>query len=432
MPYRNVILLACCQAVFMTSSSLVVATSGLIGVSTSGGGELATVPFGLQYLAMTVATIPVAYLNSRWGLRRALCAAVLLGVAACGLITVALLQGSFALFCMGSVLFGVYGASGHTYRFAAARLCPAEQRPRAISLVLAGGTVAGFAGPAIAVWSRDTLSVAFTGSYLVLCVLFVIPLAAIALLRVPDAVAVEASPASRGSGPLPRLQVVVAVIAAATAYAVMAATMVATPLAMGAHHHGFADTAFVIQWHVLGMFVPAFFSGHLVARLGAVRVISTGALCVFGSVAAACSGGGIWQFWAATVAVGVGWNFLFVGASALLAQGDSGPTAIRRQAVNDFVVFGMSTVAAVSAGRLLEHFGWVSLNLLMLGPVVAVIGALMYLRRASRRKGAGWADAELPVQYVAAGDRGAVPARVLADSVQPVPSSSDLAVVRDG
>lgn len=384
---RNLALLALCQAVLMTGSSLLIATSALVGGLLGGGPALATVPLGLQFLAMTGTAIPASLFMQRFGRRAGFLLGMSLGLVGVALAASAILVGSYALFCVASVLLGAFNGTGQFFRFAAADVAPPERRGRAISLVLAGGIVAGFLGPNLGSWTEGLLGVPFAASYLVLGGIYVIGLGAIAALRIPPP-----APAARHGGGRPlgliarQPRFLVAVLSATIGYGAMNLIMVATPLAMQAGRLPFSDTAFVIQWHVVAMFLPSFFTGELIRRFGVLGVIIAGVVLMLACVGVNASGSTVWHYWAALIALGVGWNFLFVGGTTLLtethAEGEKGKV----QACNDFVVFGTVTVTALSAGAALDAIGWLPLNLLVL-PFLAVVflGAVGVALGARRR-----------------------------------------------
>lgn len=375
---RNLALLAFCQAVLMTGSSLLVATSALVGGLLGGSAALATVPLGLQFLAMTGAAIPASLLMQRFGRRAGFLLGMTLGLTGVSLATVAILAGSYGLFCAASVLLGAFNGTGQFFRFAAADVAPPERRGRAISLVLAGGIVAGFLGPNLGSWTQGLLAAPFAASYLVLGGVYLLGLAAIAALRIPPP-----APAARHGGGRPlgviaaQPRFLVAVLSATVGYGAMNLIMVATPLAMQAARLPFSDTAFVIQWHVVAMFLPSFFTGELIRRLGVLTVITAGVLLMLACVGVNASGDGVWHYWAALVLLGVGWNFLFVGGTTLLTETYAEVEKGKAQACNDFVVFGTVTVTALAAGGVLEAIGWLALNALVLpGLALVLLGAL--------------------------------------------------------
>ncbi|MFB4202708.1 Riboflavin transporter RfnT [wastewater metagenome] len=376
-PYRNLTLLALCQAVLMTGTSLLVSTSALVGSALADSPVLATVPLGLQFLAMTVATVPVSLFMQRHGRRAGFMAGMTLGLAGVALATVAILEWQYWLFCVAAVLLGAFNGSGQFYRFAAADVAPPERKGRAISLVLAGGIAAGFLGPNLGAWTRTLLGAHFAGSYMVLGGVYLVGLLAIAGLRIPLPPPRARGHSGRGLAAIARQpRFVLAVATAAVGYGVMNLVMVATPLAMRAQAHLFPDTAFVIQWHVLAMFVPSFFTGEVIRRLGLLKVMALGVVLMAVCVGINVSGTGVWHYWAALVCLGVGWNFMFIGGTTLLTETYTEAEKGRAQACNDFIVFATVTLTALSAGSLLDGVGWSTLNLSVLPFLAAVLAGI--------------------------------------------------------
>ncbi len=382
-PMRNLPLLIVSQAVLMTGTSLLVSTSALIGRDLADRALLATVPLGLQFLAMTLTAMPASLLMQRIGRARGFLVAAVLGIAGAALATWAILETSYLGFCLASVLLGAFNGFGQFYRFAAAEAVTEILRSRAISWVLAGGIVAGFLGPNIAAWTRELLPALFAGSYAVLAGLYLVSLLAAAVMTIPVPTAAERAHRGRALATIVRQpRFALAVAAATVGYGVMNLLMTATPLAMDLHGYAFADTAFVIQWHVLAMFVPSFFTGSLIHRWGVYRVIAAGALMVLAAVAINLAGHTQWHFWAALIGLGVGWNFLFIGGTTLLTESYAPEERAKCQRFNDMVVFGTVTVTALGSGVLFERIGWLWMNLASVLPVAAVLlgVALVWLR----------------------------------------------------
>ena len=280
---RNVFLLAACQALLNTSTSLLIATSALVGLALAPMAALSTVPLGLQFLAMMTATIPASLLMKRQGRRVGFLAGCVVGVSGGVICSVAIHTSSFVLFCVGSALLGVFNGVGQYYRFTAADVASAEYRSRAISLVMAGGVVAAFAGPNLANVTREMVSpFAFTGSYASLVLLYLASMALIAFMRIP-----APSPEERAGVGRPLVEIVrqpsfvIAALGGMVSYGVMSVLMTATPLAMAGCGFAFSEAAWVIQWHVFGMFAPSFFTGHVIRRFGATKVVVVGGLLMF-------------------------------------------------------------------------------------------------------------------------------------------------------
>lgn len=383
---RNVLLLSVAQALLMSGNSLLVATSALVGQALASDAALATLPLALQFLATMATSIPASLLMQRIGRRAGFMLGASLGGAGALLAASAILDGSFARFCLATVLVGSFNGFGIYYRFAAAEAAAETARSRAISYVLAGGVVAAFVGPNLANWTRAWIpGELFAGSYLVLAGLYAVSMAILAGLRMP-----RPERGLAGSGrPLRRIAAnplfLVAVLGAMFGYGTMTLLMTATPLAMQGHAHPFATTAFVIQWHVFGMFAPSFFTGALIERVGVLRVMRAGALLMVACVAVNLSGTAAWQFWLALLLLGLGWNFLFIGATTLLTETYRPEERARTQAANDFLVFTTVSAAALSAGSLHYHFGWTAVNLGVLpGLALVLIATLLAGRHRAR------------------------------------------------
>lgn len=372
--YRNVGLLALAQAVLMTGTSLLITTSALVGRNLSDDPVWATIPLGLQFLAMTLSTIPASLFMGRYGRRAGFLVGVSLGLAGTLLAGYAVLVDSFVLFCVAAVLLGSFNATGQFYRFAAAEVASEALRARAIGLVLAGGIVAAFMGPNLAAWTRELAGPEFAASYLSLSVLYLVGLAAILALRIPMPAPVALHSVGR---PLREIAATpmfaMAVVAATVGYGVMNLLMVATPLAMEGHHHGFEDAAFVIQWHVVAMFLPSFVTGDLIRRFGVRRILVAGVLLSLACVGVNFHGHSVGHYWLALVLLGVGWNFLFIGGTTLLTMAHRPEEKAKTQALNDFIVFGTVTMTALGSGALIATLGWAAVNALVIPFLLAVL-----------------------------------------------------------
>lgn len=386
MNYRNIALLAVCQAVLMTGSSLLIATSALVGAALADSAVWATIPLGVQFLAMTATTVPASLLMQRYGRRTGFLLGIVAGLIGIGLAVTAILGADFLLFSIASLFVGIFNGIGQFFRFAAADVAGEGNKARAISLVLAGGIVAGFLGPNIGSWTESLLDVRFAASYLALGVFYLVGLVAISLLRIPPP---KQAGAADGARPLTSIvsqpHFIVAVLTAAIGYGVMNIIMVATPLAMDSHQFGFSDTAFVIQWHVVAMFLPSFFTGELIRRLGVMPIIQSGVALMFGCVVINFLGVSIWHHWSALVLLGVGWNFMFIGGTTMLTQVHSEAEKGKTQALNDFIVFGTVSVTALGSGALLDLIGWLSLNVMTVPFLILVALAVSYLQAVTKR-----------------------------------------------
>jgi len=384
---RDVLLLAICQALFMTSTASIVAGSALIGYGLADDKALATLPLSSQFTAMMVSTIPVSLLMKKIGRKNGFTVGLLIGLAGSLLAIYAIMSGDFVLFCVASALVGTMNAAGQYYRFAAADAASIDFRSRAISLVMAGGIVASL-GPLLANWSKDIFApIDYAGIFVAVAALYCASLLIVRFIRIPPPSEEERSGASR-----PLLAVIlqpkfiVAVTAAMAGYATMSLLMTATPLAMGSHGFTFLDTAQVIQWHVVGMYGPSFFTGYLIRRFGNPNIMLTGAAILAICVAINLSGITLAHFWIGSIVLGLGWNFLFVGGTTLVTETYSPAEKAKAQGFNDFMVFGSVAAASLLSGVLHQSIGWQTMNYAVLPLLGGIIVAVVWLARHTRRE----------------------------------------------
>ena len=389
---RNVLILSACQALFQTASVLIMTLSGLVGQTLANDPAFATLPIAASVAGAATAMIPASLFMGRFGRRPGFMLGALIGAAGGAVSALAIAMGSFALFTAGNLLVGAYQGFAQYYRFAAADVATTAFRSRAISYVLAGGVVAAIAGPEIAKWTKDLTATTYLAPYVVMAVLSLAAMALLVFIRIPHHRAAQAQMSGRSLSAIVRQPAfLVAVSAAAVGYGVMILAMTATPLAMVAHHHPLDDAALVIQAHVLGMFLPSFFTGAIIQRAGVLLVMFTGITLLGLHVAVAMSGSDLLYFLSALVLLGVGWNFLYVGGTTLLTETYAPAEKAKVQAVNDFLIFAVVVAASFSSGALLTAFGWRGVNVAAL-PFLAGTGALILWlglrRRTMRRRGA--------------------------------------------
>jgi predicted MFS family arabinose efflux permease len=380
---RNVLILAASQALMLSAVVMSMALAAIIGGALSPDKGLATLPIAVMVIGTALASLPAAVFMRRHGRRAGFLLGAVLGVAASLVCVAALRQGSFALFVCGHLLLGSYQGFANYYRFAAVEATDPQRASRAIAWVVGGGLVAAFLGPQLGQWGRDWVDgEAFVGSYLAQAALTLAALALLAFVRlapVPKAAPGEARPLSTILAQ-PALRA--SILGAAVGYAVMIMVMTATPLAMlGCGLPGSSVTP-VIQWHVVGMFAPSFFTGALIRRHGAPRVMQAGFVLLLGHVAVNLSGVEFLHFLSALVLLGVGWNFAFVGGTTLLTQAYRPAEQMKVQAANEFAIFGLVAAATLSAGWLYDRFGWTALNLAVV-PLLVV--ALLVVAGMERR-----------------------------------------------
>ncbi|MBI5716308.1 MAG: MFS transporter [Burkholderiales bacterium] len=371
---RNLALLVTSQALVLSAVVLSMTLAGVLGAQLAPDKGLATLPIAAMVLGTALCSVPASLLMRRIGRRPGFVLGAGLGTAGSLLAAYGLAAQSFAAFVLGHLLIGGYQGFANYLRFAAAEVAGPRHASRAISWVVAGGVIAAFAGPQVGLWGRDWLpQQVFLGSYLAQALLCGAVMLLMSLLQVPKPATAAAEPARplREIAAQPALRA--AIVGAAVGYAVMIMAMTATPLAMLGCGFSAGDVKPVIQWHVFGMFVPSFFTGSLVARFGAPRVMQAGFVLLMGHVAVAASGIEYLHFLGALVLLGVGWNFAFVGSTALLTQSYGPSEQTRVQALNEGLVFGFVALASLGAGWLYDRFGWAALNLLTLPLLVLAL-----------------------------------------------------------
>ncbi len=358
--HRNVLILAMCQALFTSAGSGMAAVAGLAGQMLATDKSLATLPISTMWIGTALATLPASLLMRWYGRRVGFILGCGIGLAGALFAADALGRGSFWRFAIGTFVIGIWVAHGQIYRLAAADTASESFRGRAISLVLAGGVIAGYLGPQLARWSADWVpETFFMGSYYAVAMLAGASILLLALIDIPRPAAEEVREAAR---PLRRIvaqpRFIVAVLAAMVGYGVMNLLMTGTPLAMVAHKLPFSDAATVIQWHVVAMFLPSFFTGSLIGRFGVLPVILVGALLDFLAIGSALAGTTFLNFWAGLVLLGVGWNFMFIGGSTLLTTTYITAERFKTQGINELFVFGTAVTASLASGQLLHFLGW--------------------------------------------------------------------------
>ena len=385
---RNVALLAVCQGFFMSVQSMSAATTPLAAHMLLGVDKtLATFPIFLMQLGIMFTTIPASFLMARIGRRGGFTVGASIGVVS-GIVSVnAIYAQSFQMLCVGTFLQGASTAFAWYFRFAAADASEPAYRAKAISLVMAGGVVAGILGPQTAKWTVDWLSpFTFAGIYVMVSVYSVIVALLVQTLRIP---ALSQEQISEGARPMREIArqpaFKVALISSMCGYGVMTLVMSATPLAMMACGFGFADSATVIQAHVVAMFLPSFFTGHLINRFGVLRVIVAGALIQVGCAVINLSGIGLLNFMVANVLVGLGWNFAYVGGTTLLTSTYRPAERAKVQASHDFLVYSTTASAAGLSGVLQAQAGWTVINMAAIPLMLMVMSAALWLMHYQRR-----------------------------------------------
>jgi MFS family permease len=392
----NVVRLAAAQALTGANSAVIFATGSIVGATLAPDISLATVPLSMYVLGMAAGTLPTGAISRAYGRR----VAFFIGTG-CGALTgllgaFAILHASFPLFCCATFLGGLYGSVAQSYRFAAADGASAAFRPKAVSWVMAGGVFAGVLGPQLVQWTMDIWPpYLFAFSFMVQAA---VALVAMAILSGVDAP--RPAPADLHGG-RPLLEIVkqprfiAAALCGIVSYPMMNLVMTSAPLAMKMCGLTVSDSNFGIQWHIVAMYGPSFFTGSLIARFGAPKVVATG--LVLEAVAATIGLTGITalHFWATLIVLGLGWNLSFAGASALVLETHRTQERNKVQAFNDFLVFGMMAVGSFSSGQLLANFGWSAVNIVVYPPVLLGL-VVLALASFARRRRASAPVAEFP------------------------------------
>jgi MFS family permease len=378
----NVILLAVCQALFMTTTSAMVTSVALVGFMLAETKTLSTIPVAFQFGATMATAIPASLYMKRVGRQIGFITGALIGGVGGAVATLAVLLGDFWLFCAGMLIIGAFNGFAQYFRFAAADVADVSYRSRAISLVLAGGVVASVTGPTMAqLTTRWFEPVLYAGTFASVVVVYMLILGVMLFVRIPAPTAQERAERGRPLGEIMRQpKAVVSVLGAVVGYLVMSFLMTVTPLAMADCNFTFDDSAIVIQLHILGMFVPSFFTGHLINRYGVLNVMIGGAAMQIACVVISVSGIDFANFAVAMTLVGVGWNFLFIGATTMLTECYAPAEKAKVQGVNDFCVWGAVTVGALFSGASHYAFGWTLLNYGVAPLIALVLAATIWLK----------------------------------------------------
>ncbi len=370
--------LALAQAIMMSVNTLLITSSAIIGFNLAEDKSLATLPIAIQYLAAMLTAIPASFFMQRFSRKTGFYLSSLIGIIGALTALLALLNHSFLIFCLSTALFGIYTGFGNFYRFVAAEISLPKDKNTAVSYVLVGGIAAAIIGPNLAIYSKELFDIHFLGSFITVLILYGLNFINFTRMDLPPATITDTS--KQVVRPIAEIMkqpvFIVALATALFGYSIMTLLMTATPLSMKAHQLDLPDIAFVIQWHVLGMFVPSFFTGHLMNRFGFTWVTLTGVLLLVASVLINLTGTSIHHFWLALVLLGVGWNFLFIGGTTKLTEAYIGNEKAKTQATNDFLLFSAVTIASLSSGVLQYHFGWQAINQAAL-PFILLTGVLI-------------------------------------------------------
>jgi len=388
---RNILVLTAAQALGAASPPIIISLGGIVGQTLSPVAALATLPVSLYNLGLAMGTIPAAMVMRRLGRRTGYLFGASIGVVSGLVATLGIVGATFVIFCLGTFIAGFYGAYVQSYRFAAADAATGALKAKAISWVMIGGLAAAVIGPQLVIWTRDALPAApFAGSFLSQAALALLALPVLMLLRAPKPAA-SAAGAQSGGRPLGEImrtpRFVLAVAAGVVSYGLMSFVMTAAPMAMVGCGFTVGEAAFGIQWHVLAMFAPSFFTGSLIARFGKETITALGLVLLAASSAVALSGLELGHFFGSLVLLGIGWNFGFIGATAMITDCHTPEERGKVQGANDFIVFGTVAIASFSSGSLLTASGWEAINWMVFPIVATVLVPLLWRAAVARRAG---------------------------------------------
>lgn len=384
---RNLLLLACCQAVGQSCNTMMFAATGLSVITFYHRPELANLPVTMQHIGVMIWVFPAALLMQRVGRSIGFRVGSLFGMAGAVTMCIGLYSGNFVVMCGGGLILGYAVACLQMYRFAAAELVPIHYRAKAISWVTAGGVAAAVIGPSLVRVTHDLTMPLYLATYAAILVLHVIVFTVMSFIRFPSvAASTAASPAEAVVPPRPLLEIasqprfIASAMAGMLAFGTMSFIMSASPLAIVGCGFPHAAAHWVIFMHVLGMFVPSFFTGNLINRFGVTNIMALGIVLMLAGVAAALQGTTEWNFRIALTVNGVGWNFLFVGATTLVTTCYRPNERGKAQALNDLLVFSTTATSSFMAGFLQDRWGWQPLNWFSMVLITAAAVAVIWLR----------------------------------------------------
>ncbi len=383
---RNALVLALAQAFYGMSAVNIIITAGLVGTQIAPSVSWATLPVSTFVIGTALSTVPASLFMRRVGRRPGFLTGAGFGVIGALICVIAIFQRNFWLFSFGTMLQGTYQAFAGYYRFAAADTASPAFRPKAISWVMLGGIAAATFGPMIVIASRGLFQpVMFAGNFAAVAILSIVAMGIVSLVQIPHTrEETRSSDARPLSVILRQPRLIVAILCGMMAYGMMNLVMTATPLAMVACGFTVDDSAWVIQWHALAMYIPSFFTGGLIARFGVERVLAAGMGLLALAGVAGIAGIDYANFAIGLILLGIGWNFGYVGGTALVTECYRPSEKAKVQAVNDFCVFATVATASLTSGKLLAFFGWSAVNVAvfpMVGLCLAAIGWLVYDRR---------------------------------------------------
>lgn len=382
--HRQVFILASSQSLFQTISVMVMTIGGLAGANIANTPTLATLPIASMFLGTAMMMFPASMWMAKVGRRNGFLCGAFLGISGGIIAAVGIIYSSLYLLALGTFCVGAYQSFAQFYRFAASEVADDTFRSRAISFVMAGGVVAALIGPVLARFGGPLFNhLEYVGSFLIITIVSLIAMGILSRLHIPDQVEIKTS----FSAGRPWLKIVfqpmylVALLGAITGYGIMILGMTATPIAMHHAHHELGTITTVIQLHVLGMFLPSFFTGNLIVRFGVLKVMFAGLLLFACYIAFALSGLQFYSFAISLVLLGVGWNFLFIGSTSLLTRTYTHEEKAKAQAINDMTVFVVGLICSFSAGALLDIIGWKVMNMALIPWLVITALSLVWLSK---------------------------------------------------
>lgn len=379
---KNVLILSVCLGMAMTGTSIVVTISALVGIALAPDPALATVPFGLQWVMTVSSTVPLSLLMRRFGRRPVFICGQLVGCCGAAIATFAIFYEDFYFFALGSAIMGIHNACWQYYRFAAADTASDAFKGRAISYVMAGGVFAAIAGPELASQTHGLFEpVLFAGGYFTICCITAVTSVLLFAIEIPRSQPRKGR-AGRPLGVIIRQPVfIVAVLSSMLGYGLMNLSMTSTPLAMKGCGFVVQDTKWIIQAHILGMYLPSFLTGNLIKRFGIYNILIVGAVLMIAAASIAMSGETLGHFALALTILGLGWNFLFIGGTTLLTDAYMPEEKEKVQGCNDLLVFGTVVLTAFFSGTVQHLIGWTAVNAALILPACLVVAAVIWLRQ---------------------------------------------------
>jgi len=378
----NALLLATATALAGANATVIFATAAIVGASLASDPAYATVPISFFVVGMAFGTLPIGYIARRFGRRAAFVTGTAAGILTGILASVAVVYALFPLLCLATFFGGIYGATAQSYRFAAADSASEAFRPKAIAWVLAGGVFAAVIGPQLVTQTMNMWQpYLFAASYLFQAGVAVLSMIVLLFVKAPPPLAANTPDARPLSEIIRAPRFIAAVICGIVSYGLMNFMMTSAPLAMKICGHDVTESNLAIEFHVMAMYAPSFITGSLIARYGASRIIVMGMVLIAAAAAVGLSGITVPHFWANMILLGIGWNFGFIGATALVTETHRPSERAKVQSFNDFLVFGTMVIGSFSSGRILIDFGWEMVNFIVFPLVIAGFGALLLFGR---------------------------------------------------